>query len=114
MQIDIHARAVQVTDELRESIEKRFAKIAKQVADGATLRLDLRESDASHGPQEFLADVSLHLKGVTLRASDRSQDLGHAIHLAADELAVQVKRHQEKRRDHRSGRRPEAGETAAV
>lgn len=104
MQIDIHARAVEVTDELRTSIEKRFTKIAKQVSDATTLRLDLHESDGSHGPKQMVADVALHLKGTTLRASDRSKDVTHAIHLAADELAVQVKRHQEKLRAHRPGR----------
>lgn len=104
MQIDIHAGAVEVSDELRASIEKRFTKVAKQVSDATTLRLDLHESEGSHGAKQMVADVALQLKGTTLRASDRSKDLAHAIHLAADELAIQVKRHQEKLRDHRPGR----------
>ena len=113
MQIDIHGRAVKITEELRDSVEKRFTKISKQVADATTLRVDLREADGSHGPAEFIAEVALHVKGTTLRASDRSRDLAHAIHLAADELAVQVKRHQEKRRDHR-GAGKSSGETATA
>jgi ribosomal subunit interface protein len=114
MQIDIHARAVEVSDELRASIDRRFAKIAKQVSESATLRLELRESDGSHGPAEVVAEAALHLKGTILRASDRSRDAAHAIHLAADELAVQVKRHQEKLRDHRHARRAEPGEAATA
>ena len=49
-----------------------------------------------------VAEATLHLKGVTLRARDSSADLIHSINLCADELAVQVKRHRDKRRKRRS------------
>jgi putative sigma-54 modulation protein len=42
--------------------------------------------------------------GVTLRARDASPDLVHSINLCADELAVQVKRHRDKRRKRRESR----------
>jgi putative sigma-54 modulation protein len=105
MKIEVHGRAVQVTDELRAKVEKRFAKIAKQVSESTTLRLDLREMDASHGPAEFVVEAAIHLKGTILRATDRSRDIEHAVRLVSDELATQVKRHHEKRRDHRAIRK---------
>ena len=43
-------------------------------------------------------------QGVTLRARDASPDLVHSINLCADELAVQVKRHRDKRRKRRESR----------
>ena len=49
-------------------------------------------------------EATLHLKGVTLRARDASGDLMHSINLCADELAVQVKRHRDKRRKRRESR----------
>jgi putative sigma-54 modulation protein len=51
-----------------------------------------------------VAEVTLHLKGVTLRARDASPDLVHSINLCADELSVQVKRHRDKRRKRREAR----------
>ncbi len=105
MKIEVHGHAVPVTDELRAKIDKRFAKIAKQVAESTTLRLDLREKDASHGPMEYVVEAAIHLKGTDLRATDHSREVEHAVHLVSDELAKQVKRHQEKRRDHRAVRK---------
>ena len=51
-----------------------------------------------------MAEATLHLKGVTLRARDASPDLLHSINECADELAVQVKRHRVKRRKRRMTR----------
>jgi putative sigma-54 modulation protein len=41
---------------------------------------------------------------VTLRARDCSPDIAHSINLCADEMAVQVKRHRDKRRKRRESR----------
>jgi putative sigma-54 modulation protein len=51
-----------------------------------------------------VAECTLHLKGVTLRARDASPDIVHSINLCADELSVQVKRHRDKRRKRRESR----------
>ena len=41
---------------------------------------------------------------MTLRARDASPDIVHSINLCSDELAVQVKRHRDKRRKRRESR----------
>ena len=51
-----------------------------------------------------MAEATLYLKGVTLRARDASGDLVHSINLVCDELSVQVKRHRDKRRARRESR----------
>jgi putative sigma-54 modulation protein len=51
-----------------------------------------------------VAEATLHLKGVTLRAREASRDLKHSINLISDELARQVKRHRDKRRRRREQR----------
>ena len=43
MRIEVRGRNVEVTEELREAITKRFARVGKQVADLATLDVELRE-----------------------------------------------------------------------
>jgi putative sigma-54 modulation protein len=58
-----------------------------------------------------VAEVTLHLKGVTLRARDASPDIVHSINLCADELAIQVKRHRDKRRKRREARAAAQGVT---
>ena len=51
-----------------------------------------------------VAEATLYLKGVTLRARDRSPEMLHSINLMTDELARQVKRHRDKRRHRREAR----------
>lgn len=101
MQIDIKGRNVPVTDEMRRRAERRLAKVGRQVSPLARAELELfTEPNPSIADSE-VAEATLHLKGVTLRASERSHDMQHSLNLVVEELARQVKRHREKRRHRR-------------
>jgi len=104
MRIQVKGRNVQVSDDVREHVDKRFRKIAKQVSELAELELELFEERNPAISDRQVAEATLHLKGVTLRARDASGDLVHSINLCADELSVQVKRHRDKRRKRRESR----------
>lgn len=106
MQIEVKARDITIGDDVREKVRQRFAKIDKQVPEAATLSIELRGERLGGEPEMYRCDCTLVLKGATLRASDRSRDLDHAVRLVADELAVQVRRRQEKQRR----RRPAGGD----
>ena len=104
MRIQVKGRNVHVSEDIREHVEKRFRKIDKQVSELAELEIELSEERNPANPDCKVAEATLHLKGVTLRAQDASGDLIHSINLVADELAVQVKRHRDKRRKRREAR----------
>jgi len=104
MQIEVKGRNLQVTEELHELCEKRFQKIGKQVSDLAVLQVELSEERNPKNPVSQVAEVTLHLKGSTLRAREVSRDLAHAINLVAEDMARQVKRHRDKRTGRRDGR----------
>jgi putative sigma-54 modulation protein len=101
MRIEIKGRNVAVGDELRERIEKRLEKIAKQVSDLALAEVELSEEKNPSIPQSQVAEITLHLKGVTLRAKDATDSMIRSINEASDDLARQVKRHRDKRRRRR-------------
>jgi putative sigma-54 modulation protein len=103
MRIEVKGRNLPVTDELRAYVERRFEKVAKQVSDLAVLTVEICE-DRDASPTTSVAEATLRLKGVTLRARDSSRDPKHAVNLAADELSRQVKRHRDKRRNRREAR----------
>ncbi len=102
MQIEVKGRNTQVTDELREYVEKRFRKVAKQVSDLARLEVEVRAERNPAIPDNMSAEATLTLKGVTLRARDTAKDTRQAINLCEAELSRQVKRHREKRRGRRN------------
>ena len=114
MQIEVKGRNTPVNDELREYVEKRFRKVAKQVSDLARLEIELKEERNPAIADNMTAEATLALKGVTLRARDNARDLRHAINLCEEELSRQVKRHREKRRGRRKGAAADSIRTAAA
>jgi len=104
MRIEVKGRNLPVSDDLREHVEKRFRKVAKQVSELAELEVEVFEERNPAIADSQVAEVTLHLKRATLRARDASPDIVHSINLAADEIAVQVKRHRDKRRKRRESR----------
>jgi putative sigma-54 modulation protein len=104
MRIAVKGRNLSVSDDLREHVEKRFQKVSRQVSEFAELEVELYEERNPAIPDSQVAEVTLHLKGVTLRARDASGDLTHSINMCCDELSRQVKRHRDKRRRRREAR----------
>jgi putative sigma-54 modulation protein len=113
MRIEVKGRNLSISEDVRDHVDKRFRKIARQVSELAVLELELFVERNPSIADSQVAEATLHLKGVTLRAQEASGDLVHSINRCADELGVQVKRHRDKRRKRREarlGRRPEAAE----
>jgi putative sigma-54 modulation protein len=104
MQIAIKGRNTAVNADLRERIERRFAKISRQVSPLAELEIEVSQERNPAIPASYVVEATLHLKGVTLRACDSSSDPIHALNLCSDELTRQVKRHRDKRRKRRESR----------
>ena len=104
MQIDIKGRNVPVTDEIRVHAERRLNKVSRQVSELARLEVEIYEERNPSIADRQVAEATLYLKGVTLRARDASREMGHSLNLVVDELARQVKRHRDKRRKRREAR----------
>jgi putative sigma-54 modulation protein len=104
MRIEIKGRNLPVSEDLREHVSKRFRKIARQVSELAELEVEVFEERNPAIADSQVAEATLYLKGVTLRARDSSPELLHSINMVSDELAVQVKRHRDKRRKRRESR----------
>jgi putative sigma-54 modulation protein len=104
MRIEVKGRNVSVSEDMHEHIAKRFQKVEKQVSELAELEVELFEERNPAIRDSQVAEVTLHLKGVTLRARDASTDMKHSVKMCAEELSVQVKRHRVKRRKRREAR----------
>jgi putative sigma-54 modulation protein len=104
MRIDVKGRNLTVSEELRTHVAKRFRKIERQVSELASLELELFEERNPRVADCQVAEATLQLKGVTLRARNASPDIVHSVNLVSDDLARQVKRHRDKRRRRRQAR----------
>ncbi len=112
MQIAIKGRNVPVTDDIRTHAERRLTKVSRQVSDLARLEIEIFKEPNPRVANCHVAEGTLYLKGVTLRAHDASPEIQHSMNLMVDELARQVKRHRDKLRHRRD--RSEIGGPAPI
>jgi putative sigma-54 modulation protein len=112
MQIDIKGRNIPVTGDMRTHVERRLNKVARQVSDLAQLEIEIFKEPNPRVADCQVAEATLYLKGVTLRARDASPEMLHSLNLVVDELARQVKRHRDKLRHRREAHRAASREAA--
>jgi putative sigma-54 modulation protein len=105
MRIEIRGRNVEVDDELRDHVYKRFRRVGKQVSDLATLDVEISEERNPSIADSQVAEATLRLKGKTLRAHEASPVMAHTIHELAEDMRRQVKKHRERRRKRTRTRR---------
>jgi putative sigma-54 modulation protein len=105
MRIEIRGRNVEVTEEHRDHVRKRFARIGRQVSDLATLDIELTEERNPSIQDSQIAEARLHLKGITLTARERSPQMVASIKSLAEDMRRQVKRDRELRRKRSTARR---------
>jgi putative sigma-54 modulation protein len=105
MQIEIRGRNLEVDDELRDLVTKRFSRVGNQVSELATLEVELSEERNPSIPDNQIAEATLRLKGVTLHAREASPEMSHSVHELAEDIRRQVKKHREKRRKRSQTRR---------
>ena len=105
MRIEVKGRNVAVSDAIREHVDKRFGKVAKQVFELAELEVELYEERDPAIADCLVARVDpVPARGGYPPRARSSREMMHSINLCADEIAVQVKRHRDKRRKRRESR----------
>ena len=105
MRIEVRGRNVEVTEDLRDAIHKRFRRVGKQVSELATLEVELSEERNPRVTDRQIAEATLQLKGKTIRAHEASPEMLHSIHELAEDIRRQVKRNRELRRGRERTRR---------
>jgi putative sigma-54 modulation protein len=98
MRIEVRGRNVEVDEELREHVLKRFRRVGRQVSELATLDVTIWEERNPAIVDSQVAEAVLRLKGVTLHAKEASPEIAHTVHELAEDIRRQVKKHREKRR----------------
>ena len=72
-------------------MEKKLAKVGRQVSPLAVVEVQLSEERNSSTRDSQVAEGTLQLKGTTLRARESATDMGHAINLMARDLSALMK-----------------------
>lgn len=101
MRIAVTGLNVEVTEELREHVERRFEKVARMVSELATCDVTLSEEKNPRVSAPHKAEANVQLKGVRLNAKEHAADMRAAISEVADEIVRQVDKRRARTRQHR-------------
>jgi putative sigma-54 modulation protein len=105
MRIEVRGRNVEIDEELREHVLKRFRRVGRQVSELATLDVTVWEEKNPAIADKQVAEATLRLKGVTLHAKEASPEMTHTVHELSEDIRRQVKKHRALRRKRRQTRR---------
>ena len=98
MRLLIKGKNLDVADSIRSYAEDKLSKLAKQVADGTRVELELAVERNPSIHANNVAEATVWTKGPVLRAREASPDMKASIDQLAHNLERQVKRYRDKRR----------------
>ena len=100
MEVQIHARNVDVKPQLREHIEKKTSKLDRYLPNIVDAQIDLTVQRQKQGGERAFAQLTIRDKrGTILRAEDKSQgDLIAAVDIVLDKMYRRIRSYKGKQR----------------
>ena len=110
MQLIVQGKNIQVTDRLREYVEDKVNRLDRYLATITDARMELAsERTRKHGDRQ-IAQLTIHSKGMMLRAEERSGDIFTSVDMVLDKMKRQIDRYKSKRRGKLRGAQVQARE----
>ena len=92
MRISINAKNMAVSDSMQERIEKKLSKLDRYFRGEADAQVKLSQERGARN----IAEVTLVIDGVQLRAQEITADMYQSVDRAADKIDRQIRRHRTK------------------
>jgi len=104
MEISINAHNVELTQRLRDHVERKTAKLDRYMPNLAEVRVDLSTQNTRSAVERQTAQITIRDdRGTILRAEERDADMFAAVDAVVDKLYRQIKRYRGKRIKSRRG-----------
>ncbi len=94
MNIKVVGKNIEITDSIREYIEKRFEKFEKFELDDQNITVTCGVEK-----EEQFVEIQINLNGDYIRVQEKNDDLYASIDLAVDKVSRQLRKEKEKRLD---------------
>ncbi len=96
--VHIHARDTNISNSLREYIEKKVGKLDRFLPSLTEARMDVAEArTARSAADRQVAQLTVQMRGTVLRAEETSDDMFAAVDAVLDKMERQIKRYKGKR-----------------
>lgn len=97
MQIIIKGKNVEITDWLKQYVEKKIGKLDRYLPNISEARVELAVQKTKSASDRQVAQITLRSNGTILRAEEKSDDMFASIDAVADKMHRQVARFKGKR-----------------
>src|SRR6187397_659857 len=96
--IETVARNMRLTDNIRDYVEKKAAKLERFLQEIDEIRVELSHiKSARSALDRQVAQITVHGKGFILRSEERADDIHAAFDTALDKMQRQIERYKGKR-----------------
>lgn len=102
MQLIVQGKNVEVSDWLRQYVEKKIGRLDRRLPGIHEARVELSVQNARNQGDRHVVQVTLRSNGAILRAEERSADMQSSIDAVLDKMVRQIDRYKGKRARGRS------------
>lgn len=92
MQLTVHGRQLEVTDWIREYVEKKVNRLERYLPQMQEIRAELTQSETRAADDRFTAQLTVWANGQLLRAEESTSDIFASIDATVDKMSKQVRR----------------------
>ncbi|RIK55216.1 MAG: ribosome-associated translation inhibitor RaiA [Chloroflexi bacterium] len=92
MQLLVHGRNVEITDWIREYVNKKAGKLERFLPQVSEARVELTHNDTRASDDRYTAQITLWSNGQILRAEEATSDILASIDAAVDKMSRQIRR----------------------
>jgi putative sigma-54 modulation protein len=106
-ELEITARNMEVTDRIREYVEKKVAKLDRHFDDIEDIKVDLAYAKSVRSSTDrYIAQITSRGRGFMLRSEEPADEIFAAFDIALEKMQRQVERYKGKRQKGRIDGRP--------
>ncbi len=97
LEIEIYGRGMDISDHLRDYVDKKVSKLDRYLPDIEEVRVDLAYvKSARSAADRQVAQITLRGKGFILRSEERADDIFAALDTALDKMQRRIERYKGK------------------
>ncbi len=94
MKLTVTGRKIEITEGIKEHLEKKISKTIHDLGDAADVHVALTVEKHRH-----FAEVTVKSKGVTVHSEEETDDLYMAMDTALDKIEKQLRKHKSRAKD---------------
>ncbi len=92
--LQIYTKNLELTDRVREQVEKKVPKLTRYIRGIQSTRVDLRHEPSARNAQDrYIAQITVRGKRFILRAEERADDILTALNAALDNIQRRIRRY---------------------